>query len=139
MPYMCRFEDPQKGAPFWAQSVDKFTVRGHLQARRFNTGFSRAMPEDAVNSVGQVPKTSFNSGTMTIVPPNPSDDQQERFVRCQDALYSSFLKLLEDANETGWGQQETLVALISLADNHALMLNANAEAEELLATIKRRS
>ena len=76
---------------------------------------------------------------MTIVPPNPSDDQQERFVRCQDALYSSFLKLLEDANETGWGQQETLVALISLADNHALMLNANTEAEELLATIKRRS
>lgn len=97
------------------------------------------MPEDAVNCVGQVPKTSFNSGTMTIVPPNPSDDQQERFVRCQDALYSSFLKLLEDANETGWGQQETLVALITLADNHALMLNANAEAEELLATIKRRS
>lgn len=96
------------------------------------------MLEEAGNCVGQEHITSFNLGTMTIAPPDPSEDQQERFVRCQDALYTAFLKILEDANVTGWGEQETLVALISLADNHALMLNANAQAEELFAIVKRR-
>lgn len=50
----------------------------------------------------------------------------------------SFLKVLEEATEAGWRPQETLVALISLADNHALMLDSNAKIEELLAVLKKR-
>jgi hypothetical protein len=75
---------------------------------------------------------------MKIAPPDLLEEQDDRFLRCQDALYVSFLKVLEDATEAGWRPQEALVALISLADNHALMLDSNAEIEELLAVLKKR-
>ncbi|MGO4196907.1 hypothetical protein AB4Z13_16250 [Rhizobium sp. YAF28] len=50
----------------------------------------------------------------------------------------AFKELIENAVEAGWRPQEALVSLIELADNEALMMEANAEVEAALKILKRK-
>ncbi|MBB3594351.1 hypothetical protein FHX08_004755 [Rhizobium sp. BK529] len=73
-----------------------------------------------------------------IPPPTVPEKDPDRFLRCQDALHIEFQDLVERAVQAGWKPEEVLVSLIELADNQALMMEANAEVEAALNILKRR-
>ncbi len=73
-----------------------------------------------------------------IPPPTVPNDHPDRFIRCQDALHGKFKDLVECAVSAGWRPEEVLVSLIELADNEALMMEANAEVEAALKVLKRK-
>ena len=73
-----------------------------------------------------------------IQPPTVDENDPDRFLSCQDALHTEFQDLVERAVLAGWRPQEVLVALIELADNQALMMEASAEVEAALNVLKRK-
>lgn len=73
-----------------------------------------------------------------IPPPNVPEDDPDRFIRCQNALHVEFQDLVDRAVAAGWRPEEVLVSLIELADNQALMMEANAEVEAALKILKRK-
>jgi len=73
-----------------------------------------------------------------IPPPTVSNDHPDRFVRCQDALHVEFQEFFDRAVNAGWRPEEVLISLIELADNQALMMQANAEVEAALKVLKRK-
>lgn len=78
-------------------------------------------------------------GLMTEIPPPTVDENDsDRFISCQDALHAEFQDLVKRAVVAGWKAEEVLVAMIELADNQALMMEANAEVEAALKVLKRK-
>ncbi|MBY3531269.1 hypothetical protein HFN72_36120 [Rhizobium laguerreae] len=73
-----------------------------------------------------------------IYPPDVPNDDPDRFIRCQDALHLDFAGLVDRAVAAGWRADEVLTTIIELADNHALMLAANADLEAALSILKKR-
>lgn len=73
-----------------------------------------------------------------IQPPTVDEGDPDRFISCRDALHIEFQGLVDRAVVAGWRPQEVLVALIALADNEALMMEANAEVEAALKVLKRK-
>jgi len=73
-----------------------------------------------------------------ISPPDVPRDDPDRFIRCQDALHIAFASLVDRAVTAGWRPDEVLTALIEVADNHALMLAANADLESALLVLKKK-
>ncbi|WP_261334017.1 hypothetical protein [Rhizobium leguminosarum] len=49
-----------------------------------------------------------------------------------------FAALVDRAVAAGWRADEVLTTIIELADNHALMLAANADIEAALSILKKR-
>ncbi len=73
-----------------------------------------------------------------IPPPTVPEKDPDRFIRCQDALHVEFQDLVDRAVSAGWRPEEVLISLIELADNEALMMEANAEVEAALKLLKRK-
>ncbi len=73
-----------------------------------------------------------------IPPPQVDENDPDRFISCQDALHPEFQDFVGRAVAAGWRPQEVLVAMIELADNQALMMEANAEVEAALKVLKRK-
>ncbi len=73
-----------------------------------------------------------------IYPPDVPNDDPGRFLRCQDALHLDFAALVDRAVATGWRADEVLTTIIELADNHALMLAANADLDSGLTVLKKK-
>lgn len=73
-----------------------------------------------------------------IYPPDVPTNDPDRFIRCQDALHLEFAALVDRALAAGWRADEVLTTIIELADNHALMLAANADLEAALEPLKKR-
>ncbi|MBY3464242.1 hypothetical protein HFN80_09480 [Rhizobium laguerreae] len=73
-----------------------------------------------------------------LYPPDVPNDDPDRFIRCQHALHLDFAGLVDRAVAAGWRADEVLTTIIELADNHALMLAANAEIEAALSILKKR-
>ncbi|MBB2791850.1 UNVERIFIED_ORG: hypothetical protein GGD58_000694 [Rhizobium pisi] len=67
-----------------------------------------------------------------IYPPDVPIDDPDRFIRCQDALHLLLAAPIDRAVAAGWRADEVLTTIIELADNHALMLAANADLDTLL-------
>lgn len=65
------------------------------------------------------------------------DDDPDRHIRCQDAIQFAFRKLLDDAMEAGWSEREVAAAIMELAENHALSLQAFDQTDALIALLKR--
>ncbi|NKJ72835.1 hypothetical protein GFL38_11280 [Rhizobium leguminosarum bv. viciae] len=72
-----------------------------------------------------------------IYPPNVPNDDPDRHLRCQDALHLEFAAFIDRAVAAGWRADEVLTTIIELADNHALMLAADADLEAALAVLKK--
>ncbi len=73
-----------------------------------------------------------------IPPPQVDENDPDRFINCQDALHVEFQHLVDRAVTAGWRAEEVLVAMIELADNQALMMEANAEVEAALKVLRRK-
>jgi len=73
-----------------------------------------------------------------IRPPSVDKKRTDRFISCQDALNDEFQGLVERAVAAAWRPQKVLVAMIELADNWALMMEASAEVEAALKVPKRK-
>lgn len=69
--------------------------------------------------------------------PFVTDDDPERHVRCQDAIYPAFKDLVDRAEAAGWHRRELLAALTELVDNEMLGIAANDDRAELLQILKR--
>ncbi|TBE87830.1 hypothetical protein ELG99_13815 [Rhizobium ruizarguesonis] len=73
-----------------------------------------------------------------IYPPDVPINDPDRFIRCQDTLHLELAALVDRAVAAGWRADEVLTTIIELADNHALMLSANADLDVLLTTVTRK-
>jgi len=73
-----------------------------------------------------------------IYSPDIPRDDPERFIRCQEALHLAFASFVDRAVALGWQADEVLAVIIELADNHALMLAANADLEAALTPLRKR-
>jgi len=71
-----------------------------------------------------------------IPPPKLPQNDPDRFLHCQEALHIGFQDLVDRAVLVGWRPEEVLVSLIELADNQALMMEANAEVDAALKVLK---
>jgi hypothetical protein len=72
-----------------------------------------------------------------IARPFVTDDDPDRHIRCQDAIQTAFRELIGAATDAGWSEREILLAIIDLADNHLLSLDANDNTHALIALLKR--
>ncbi len=59
----------------------------------------------------------------------------DRDILCQEAIEAEFQSLADRAQAAGWSREEVATALMELADNHFLAMNANAEMFELGAGV----
>ncbi|MBB5276297.1 hypothetical protein HNR26_002349 [Rhizobium rosettiformans] len=74
---------------------------------------------------------------MAIDPPIRPSDHPDRFLDCQQALEPRFQALIEDAISAGWGEDEAVLAVIMLGDNHMLAKHENAVVDETLRNLRR--
>lgn len=72
-----------------------------------------------------------------VFPPDIPRDDPDRFIRCQEAMHIGFAAFVDRAVAVGWSADEVLTAIVELADNHALMLAANADLDAALDVLKR--
>lgn len=70
-----------------------------------------------------------------IPSPKHSKRHPDRDLLCQEALEAEFQLLADRAQAAGWSREEVATALMELADNHFLAMNANAEMFELGAGV----
>lgn len=69
---------------------------------------------------------------MTITPPTIQTDHPDRHIACQEAIETAFLSLADQAQDAGWREAEVAAALVDLADNHLLAIEANGDLADLL-------
>ncbi|MGR9169627.1 hypothetical protein [Rhizobium sp. KDH_Rht_773_N] len=89
----------------------------------------------------QLLKILFTDGVSPmsdVFPPDIPRNDPDRFMRCQEAMHIGFAAFVDRAILAGWQADEVLAAIIDLADNHALMLAANGEVDDVLAMLNRR-
>ncbi|MGM4909101.1 hypothetical protein [Rhizobium sp. 768_B6_N1_8] len=89
-------------------------------------------------SIDRSSKGDQFSAMSKIPPPKVPEKHPDRFLNCQDAMHVGFQDLVDSAVKAGWRPEEVLVSLIELADNQALMMEANAEVEAALKILKRK-
>ena len=66
-------------------------------------------------------------------PPRLPADHPDSHLECEEALESRLTALMDRAREAGWHQEKVASAVIELAYNYVLRLNANAETDEQIA------
>lgn len=69
---------------------------------------------------------------MIIIPPTIPTDHPDRPIACQEAIETAFLSLADQAQDAGWREAEVAAALVDLADNHLLAIEANGYLADLL-------
>jgi hypothetical protein len=57
-----------------------------------------------------------------ISPPQCSEDDPDRHLKCQEALRFTFNEIVEAARVAGWRERETVAALTDLADQYILSM-----------------
>lgn len=72
-----------------------------------------------------------------IARPFVTDDDPDRDIRCQDALQAAYRELVSAAIMAGWSEREVVLAIGELADKHLLSLEANDNADALIALLRR--
>ena len=72
-----------------------------------------------------------------IYKPFVATDDPDRDIRCQDALQFAFRDLVAASVAAGWNEQETLEAIITLADDNLRRIGANDDAQTLLEMLRR--
>lgn len=72
----------------------------------------------------------------TIAPPETGRDHPNRHLACQEAIEAVFLSLADQAQDAGWGEAEVSAALVDLADNHLLAIEANGDLADLLKRLR---
>jgi len=72
-----------------------------------------------------------------IARPFVTDDDPDRYIRCQDALQAAFRDLVSAATDVGWSEREVLSAIADLAEDHLLAMDANANSSALIALLRR--
>ncbi|MDM9626358.1 hypothetical protein QTL95_10655 [Rhizobium sp. S152] len=72
-----------------------------------------------------------------IYRPFVASDDPDRDVRCQDALQFAFHDLLDAAGKAGWGERETVDAIMNLAEDRLRTLGANDDAQTLLDVLRK--
>ncbi|MBP1873566.1 hypothetical protein J2Z19_003281 [Ensifer adhaerens] len=70
-----------------------------------------------------------------IPAPKHPKSHPDRDLLCQEAIEAEFQSLADRAEASGWSREEVATALMELADNHFLAMNANAEMFELCAGV----
>lgn len=66
---------------------------------------------------------------MKIKAPKAKGNYSDRFNDCQLAIEDGLIDLLGAASVAGWSQQEVLTAIIEVADNTALALDARGKTD----------
>lgn len=64
----------------------------------------------------------------------PNDKSADRFLDCQEAIETKLQELVAEAVEAGWGEQESLAAVIETAENLVLGAQAN---DDVMRQIRR--
>ncbi len=72
-----------------------------------------------------------------IYRPFVASDDPDRDVRCQDALQFAFRDLLDAAGKAGWGERETVDAIMNLAEDRLRTLGANDDAQTLMDVLRK--
>ena len=62
---------------------------------------------------------------MQVQGPIPTDQPEDRFLRCEEALEPGFQALVRKAIEAGWNETEACAAIACLADHHMLAGECN--------------
>ena len=70
--------------------------------------------------------------------PTVPPDDENRHLHCQMAVELPLQDVIQAAVEAGWSEQETLSAVIEVADNLMLAHGENAELDALLKAMKRK-
>ncbi len=70
-----------------------------------------------------------------IAGPRHPKSHPDRDLQCQEAITDEFQFLIERIEAAGWSPEEASSALIELAENHYLSINAEAELFELGAGV----
>lgn len=70
-----------------------------------------------------------------ISAPELPKSHPDRDLLCQEAIEAEFQSLADRAHAAGWSCEEVATALMELADNNFLAMNANAEMYELGAGV----
>jgi hypothetical protein len=65
--------------------------------------------------------------------PRLSDDHPDRQLECEEMLEARLTALMDRSREVGWHQEEVAAAVIELAYNYVLRLNANDETDRQIA------
>ncbi len=73
-----------------------------------------------------------------IPPPTVPLDDENRHLFCQMAIELPIQDVIEAAVAAGWSEEETLAAIIEVADNLMLANVNNAELDALLKALKRK-
>lgn len=64
---------------------------------------------------------------MKIKAPKTKGKYPDRFEDCQVAIEDGLIDLIAAASTAGWSQQEVITAIIAVADNTALAIDAKAK------------
>lgn len=75
---------------------------------------------------------------MSISPPDKPTDHPDRFLQCQEAIEDAFQDLVEQAVAAGWGEAETVAAVVELADHHMLAQGEISILVDFLEQLRRR-
>ncbi|WP_050988359.1 hypothetical protein [Sinorhizobium sp. CCBAU 05631] len=70
---------------------------------------------------------------MKITRPKRQPTHPDRHLDCEEAIEDLFQAVAAAAEAAGWTRHETAAALISLAENHALAIEANDKTAKLCA------
>ncbi|TWA13652.1 hypothetical protein FB005_12462 [Sinorhizobium medicae] len=72
---------------------------------------------------------------MKIARPKRPTTDPDRHLDCEEAIEAAFQTVAAAAEAAGWTRHETAAALISLAENHSLAIEANERLAEFGAGV----
>jgi len=64
-----------------------------------------------------------------LIKPPRTIDPEDRNLACQEAMEEHFVEIMEAAEAAGWSASEAATAIIELADNYLLKLQAIGETD----------
>lgn len=75
---------------------------------------------------------------MTITPPPRPSEHPDRFLDAQEAVEADLLQLVDDAAAVGWGEIESLAAVVAVAENRMLALCENERVNRQIEELRKR-
>jgi L-alanine-DL-glutamate epimerase-like enolase superfamily enzyme len=75
---------------------------------------------------------------MTITPPPSPIDHPDRFLDAQEAIEAAVLQLIDEARSVGWGEFETIAAVIAVSENRMLSICENERVNRQIEELRRR-
>lgn len=74
----------------------------------------------------------------TVKPPRLPDTHPDRQIELEEAMEAAVTSIMDAAARAGWHQAEIAAAVVSLAVNYLLKLEANAETERQISEARKR-